>query len=299
MNNLVRINPDVIKPVADNNIKRQYSVQKAAWIWYPEAREAVMPQGHELSESPAERSPTYSPPQEDLVNQKTSLSLREEETVVKFSNSFEVKQQTEIIFHISADNRYELSLDGDIISRGPDRSDLLHWSFASYSVTIDPGKHTFSALVWHLGSLAPCAQISWKGAFIFAVDGDYSQILDTGTGFWQVEKLQGFEFSESRFQAYHVIGAAMTMNGRELFQEREKVSAVVVQEPLSSNGTGIVASGWQLYPSSLPEQTLKELNPGIIRAVKDTVDDSSFSDSDCRRAQTRQFQELISDNIWV
>ena len=49
--------------------------------------------------------------------------------------------------HVSADNRYNLYLDGRIIGRGPCRSDLEHYIYETYELEISPGEHALAAHV--------------------------------------------------------------------------------------------------------------------------------------------------------
>ena len=37
-------------------------------------------------------------------------------------------------FHVSADERYELFIDGKLIGRGPERSDPQHWCYETYEI---------------------------------------------------------------------------------------------------------------------------------------------------------------------
>ena len=54
---------------------------------------------------------------------------------------------------VSADNRYNLYLDGEEIGRGPCRSDLLHYSYDEYQLEPGPGTHVLAleCVVWRGG----------------------------------------------------------------------------------------------------------------------------------------------------
>ncbi|MEV5966006.1 hypothetical protein AB0L70_29835 [Kribbella sp. NPDC051952] len=78
--------------------------------------------------------------------------------VVGFRLPVECAQPAEVVVHVSADERYELWLDGDLIGRGPSRGEVGHWSFESYRLRLPAGGHWIAARVWSLGDDAPLAQ---------------------------------------------------------------------------------------------------------------------------------------------
>jgi hypothetical protein len=167
-----------VQPEMNGNIYRLYEIEKAAWVWHPD-----MPLGKECA--------------------------------LLFRNAFKVDQETETVIHVSADQRYELSLDGQLISLGPDRGDLMHWSFASYRVKLAPGAHTLEALAAWIGDHAPCAQITHRGGFILAAEGPLAAQLNTGDASgWQVCPVQGWTFTPG--PPPNFTGAHQTQRGKTL-----------------------------------------------------------------------------------
>lgn len=68
-----------------------------------------------------------------------------------FKRIFETKSENcELRISVSADNRYILYLDGKLLGRGPCRSDLHHWNYENYNVSLKPGKHVLCAKVAQL-----------------------------------------------------------------------------------------------------------------------------------------------------
>ncbi|MGE9292558.1 MAG: hypothetical protein ACQKBW_03005, partial [Puniceicoccales bacterium] len=109
-----------------------------------------------------------------------------------------------LTLQVSADQRFQLSLDGKEFAYGPDRSDIPHWSLQTYAGRICSGRHTLSALVWWLadtaygtpeppgdkpGPIPPMAQCSFRGGFILASAEREASRFNTGTAHWQVEDL--------------------------------------------------------------------------------------------------------------
>ena len=50
---------------------------------------------------------------------------------------------TTVRIHVSADERYELFLDGQRIGRGPDRSAPDNWFYETYELNLAAGSHLF------------------------------------------------------------------------------------------------------------------------------------------------------------
>ena len=78
-----------------------------------------------------------------------------EPVLLRFRKSF-VATEAPLRLHVSGDERFELFLDGRRIARGPDRSDVEHWSYATYDIRLALGPSTLEALAWSIG-LCSCA----------------------------------------------------------------------------------------------------------------------------------------------
>ncbi|HEY9170905.1 MAG TPA: alpha-L-rhamnosidase C-terminal domain-containing protein [Verrucomicrobiae bacterium] len=226
---IARITLPVAQPALDANIQQRYVIETAAWVWHPDARP-------------------------------------DQKMAVRFENEFDLAEARELVFHVSADQRYELSLDDRLISLGPDRGDVAHWSFASYRVRLTPGKHRFSALVAWIGDDAPGAQFTHRPGFIFAAEGDLAARLNTGSGGWRVREVKGWSFVPGRLPWN--IGSAQTLDGAALFgPPPDWVKPAVVLPPLQGNPFGLMRNGWRLHPSRLPDQKLTTFPAGTVRAV--------------------------------
>ena len=115
--------------------------------------------------------------------------------VAGFRLRVECAQPAEVVVHVSADERYELWLDGDLVGRGPSRGEVGHWSFESYRLRLPAGGHWLAARVWSLGDDAPLAQLSLGDGptFLLAAEPVSGQLLqlDTGAADWQAAALPG------------------------------------------------------------------------------------------------------------
>jgi alpha-L-rhamnosidase len=211
----------------NSNINKAYEIENSCWVWYP------------------------------------GLS-RLQEVMLLFRNEFNLDSEREILIHVSGDQRYELSINGDLLSIGPDRSDLDHWSFASYRIKFPRGKNVIEALLWWVGDKAPRAQISHRGGFIFSAEGEMGKILNTGKGNWSVKKIEGSRFSKPLPPGF--VGHNHIIDGNRYFSHGDFVAAEIIEGSLLDNRYGIKRDSWALYPTSLPDQILKKRQLGKVKA---------------------------------
>ncbi len=215
-----------------------------------------------------------------------------EPVLLRFRKDFDASSAP-LRIHVSADERFELFLDGDRIARGPDRSDVQHWRYSTYEIDLTPGHHRLEAVAWSIGPYAPVAQISWRGGFILKAEGDYDRQLTTGKAAWEVARLEGCSFTPGVF----FVGAQLTVkDSGAQWKDGDYVKAVVVRGPLHENEVGEVAAGWQLYPTRLPDQLDRQIQVGKAMALghgalskKDVI-----TDAEARDPGLPNWQKLIS-----
>ena len=226
--------------MGDTGINPVQPIDDAAWIWHPEF--ANLPK--------VARAENF------------SVGWREP-VLLRFRKSFQATAAP-LRLHVSADERFELFLDGRRIARGPDRSDVEHWSYSSYEIQLAPGQHRIEALAWSIGPNAPVAQISWRGGFVLKAEDAYDKRLTTGKTPWEVAGLDGFEFTPGVF----FVGAQLTAHGcGPQWKEGDYVKAQVIRGPIRKNPYGESAPGWKLFPTTLPDQFDREVNAGRAAAL--------------------------------
>ena len=253
----IRINP--AKQVGNSNISLQYELQKASWIWH------------------------------------SDYICTDKPHVLNFRCTFYLEESRNFVIHLSADHRYELCLDKEMISRGPDRCDLFHWSFASYEINLSKGKHEFNAKVWWIGEQAPAAQESLgRGGFIFASEGRMAKILNTGEGDWKVCEELGWSFVNSPFS---YIGAFTTLNASLNHNDSKYTEPSEIFKPLCNDMHGQISKGWRLIPTSLPEQNWTKTSTGKIRAIYNH--NSTIKEADTKHSEIADWQKLIINNTEV
>lgn len=184
--------------------------------------------------------------------------------VAAFRCEFTIDTRTRDRLHVSADERYELYLDGERLGFGPERGDKVRWYYESYSVDLKPGKHRLVACVWALNPLEPWAQISIAAGFFCCPEKDELVTkFATGIAKWEALLLPGRSFRDMSVAAETGvgIGPSETFDARlvEWGWERGKGKGWVKGQVGEGgfHGKNIYSSRslhW-LCPTSLPPQT--------------------------------------------
>lgn len=226
---------------ADNNIRHQYPIHKGKWIVHPDVR------ANEVS-------------------------------FCRYTLGFALTDAATIELHVSADNRFELRCDGNFIGMGPDRSDIEHWSFHSYRLTLEPGSHELVADVHFLGLSPvhrPYAQACIEPGFVL-----YSETspvdLNTGSASWMVARLDGVSVEKADLKTFFVVGPNFTIDAKSYFGPARAVVPAVLREAGRNIQSGTILPGWKLYPSRLPEQVRRPVGGGRIRSVSAVADSAPF-----------------------
>ena len=125
--------------------------------------------------------------------------------VYHFRRTFSVgAAPASFVVHASADNRYQLYVNGTRVAWGPARGDLLHWRYETVDLAphMRAGKNVIAAVVWNFGPDSPMAQITEQTGFLLQGASAAERLADTGPN-WK----------SSRNPAYSPIAVRM---GRDL-----------------------------------------------------------------------------------
>lgn len=213
--------------VENHEIRSGYPVNQAEWIWLPEGRGS------------------------DPVIARLSCAFTSTESPLRI--------------HVSADQRFELLLDGVRIGRGPDACDARHWAFHVYEISAFAGAHTFEAVVWWAGDQAPSARTTVAPGFILRAEGDLHDTVSTGHGPWTIKRLRGVTWMPEK---YFLVGSGIAFDVRTFFDSTEApVPAVVSERPNRPSKWGTLSNRRRFFPSNLPEQLSRVSFPGGVRAV--------------------------------
>ena len=108
---------------------------------------------------------------------------RTEYGVYHFRRTFPLTAKpSSFVVHVSADNRYQLFVNGTRVSSGPARGDLLHWRYETVDIAphLKAGSNVLAAVVWNFGPEAPMAQVTHETAFLLQGDTQAERAVDTG-----------------------------------------------------------------------------------------------------------------------
>jgi len=96
--------------------------------------------------------------------------------------------------HVSGDNRYRLFVNGQQVSSGPQRSDIMHWRYETVDLAphLRAGRNVLAAIVWNWGAERPVAQFSYHTAFLLQGDSEREAVANTGRD-WKVFQNPGYE----------------------------------------------------------------------------------------------------------
>src|ERR1041385_411884 len=75
--------------------------------------------------------------------------------VTAYRLRFELPEAAVIRIHVSADERYQLYVDGQMEGRGPERGSDRAWFYETYDLDLSAGQHILVAIVWRLRDIGP------------------------------------------------------------------------------------------------------------------------------------------------
>ncbi|MGH9342390.1 MAG: alpha-L-rhamnosidase N-terminal domain-containing protein [Terriglobia bacterium] len=139
------------------------------------------------------------------------------------------------VIHASADNRYQLYVNGARVLEGPAKGDLFHWRFETLDIApyLHPGANTLAAIVWNFAEDAPMAQMTNETGFVLEGDGGAATFVNTNRS-WKVLRSHAFQMIAVGAQtshAYTVVGPG------------ERIDAALY--PWGWQQTGYDDSAWQ------------------------------------------------------
>ena len=202
-----------------------------------------------------------------------------ENSFCRYTLDFTLAAEATVALHVSADNRFELRCDGAYIGMGPDRSDIDHWSFHSYDVTLEAGAHSLTADVHYLATNHPLAQTSRAPGFVLLAEQSPVD-LNTGSAPWHVVRLGGVTPEKAPVKGFFVVGPNYTFDAAAYFAPPPSVPAVVLQNAGHQFAGGRILPGWKLYPTRLPEQIRTAVGGGVVRCVSAIANSDPFPADD-------------------
>ena len=138
--------------------------------------------------------------------------------VYHFRRAFDLPDKpSSFVVHVTADNRYQLFVNGERVAWGPARSDLNHWCFESVDLAprLKAGRNVLAALVWNFGEYAPEAQVTHRTAFLVQGDSARERVVDTNAQ-WKCAANRAYRplhYTHAQMRGYFVAGPCDSVDG--------------------------------------------------------------------------------------
>lgn len=178
------------------------------------------------------------------------------------------------VVHVSADNRYKLYVNEQLVSLGPSRCDLKNWNYETVDLApyLHAGKNILAAVVWQFAGNAPVAQMS-SGQMQFMLQGNTEAEKPVNTdNSWKVLRDHAYTpYTKSTARGYYAAGAGEEVDASQYpwgwekldFDDSEWVNARRGMRGAPKGGRDTY--GLPLVPSAIPPQSLKQERLSEVR----------------------------------
>ena len=169
----------------------------------------------------------------------------------------------EFKFHVSADQRYKLYVNGVLASLGPARNDSKHWNYETLDIAgyLREGKNVVAAQVWSEGPYKPVPNATIQTGFILMGEGQ-AKVLSTD-GSWRCIQDPGYTPLRQRVPGYYALGAGEQIDmSRTIADWQDPANTLSDWKPAhpyalgaphdDASGTGVYM-GHPLVASTLPQ----------------------------------------------
>jgi hypothetical protein len=181
------------------------------------------------------------------------------------------------IVHASADNRYQLYVNGRRVAWGPARGDLYHWRYETIDLAphLRAGNNLLAAVVWNFGPDSPMAQVTNETGFLLQGDTAAERAASTGPS-WKCAVDRAYSpipvrMGRDVFGYYvagpgeRVVAAAYPWNWQMPDFDDSSWAAAVSLGTAAVRGARDAHSPWMLVPRPIPAMEEKPEPPLKIR----------------------------------
>jgi hypothetical protein len=168
--------------------------------------------------------------------------------------------------HVTADNRYQLFVNGERVCWGPARGDTLHWRYETVDIAahLRAGKNVLAAVVWNFGPDAPLAQITEQTGFLLQGDTQVEAMVNTGQTPWKCTRNEAYSpIPLPRLPGYLVIGPGERLDAARYPWGWEQTgfddSRWIDARPVGG------FTRWELEPRPIPAMEEKPLRLARVR----------------------------------
>ena len=174
--------------------------------------------------------------------------------------------------HVSADNRFQLFVNGQRVGEGPARGDRAHWRYESFDLRpfLHKGENLIAARVWNFGDASPMAQISVRTAFLLWGDTEKQTMADSNAT-WLGRREQGWQTNQHGLAwgvgpGEIVDAKSLDYGWDELPISDDWPSAVPLSSPILAKDKPESAGDytWHLVPDQLPPMEYTPTSAGHV-----------------------------------
>lgn len=176
--------------------------------------------------------------------------------------------------HVSADNRFQLYVNGQRVGEGPARGDRAHWRYETFDLRplLRIGENIIAARVWNFGDQSPAAQTSVRTAFLLWVGATVRPTANTNAS-WSARPEPGWRANLQGFPATpgeSIDAKTLDPHWDALPIAGNWPSAVPVVDPVLAKDTdkSVLDYNWHLVPDTLPPMEYTPTSAGhVVRSV--------------------------------
>ncbi|MGH9608282.1 MAG: alpha-L-rhamnosidase C-terminal domain-containing protein [Bryobacteraceae bacterium] len=188
---------------------------------------------------------------------------------------------------VSGDNRYQLFVNGSLVSWGPARSDLYHWKYEAVDIAskLKAGRNVLAAVVWNAGARRAVAQDSNRTGFILQAKVQNDSFVDSNRSWKCIQDDAYLPLILPRDQiiGYQAIGPNEHLDGNKYpwgWQLLDFDDSAWPQAAEISHGAGRYSrdapNRWMLIRRRIPLAIRKPLRLVSVRESQGIVPPSGF-----------------------
>ncbi|GAB3576606.1 hypothetical protein GCM10027578_42820 [Spirosoma luteolum] len=208
--------------------------------------------------------------------------------IYHFRKTLDLAQKpSRFVVHVSADNRYQLFVNGKRVALGPARSDLQHWYYDTIDLGpfLQAGRNVLAAQVWNMGDGTPVAQVSYQTGFIVQGDGAAEAAANTDNSWksYQNPAYSPIKNDIPKLRTYIVVGDGDRVDGARYpwrweqpdYDETAWKPAQALWFQAKPRGFG-TDGNWQLEPRPIPMMEERPIRLAAVRRTEGVTVPAAF-----------------------
>ena len=186
--------------------------------------------------------------------------------VFLFRHVFNIESAVEEFnIFVSADNRYRLFVNGEIVSYGPLIGDTSHQRYETVNIAdkLKVGENVIAAEVVNFGEYRAVSQVTYQTAFILQADRDLDIDINTGSADWKVIRNHAYSpviITSEMMNAYYAAGPKDKVDGTQYpwgwneldFDDNNWLKPKSTTTEFAVGRGFLYGGAWHLVPRTLP-----------------------------------------------